>query len=42
MDNQNQYKDVQMAGTGEVITFNTIKHVSNRIDLTKLIASSLS
>ena len=42
MDNQSKNKDLQMTGAGEVVTLNTVKYISNRIDLTKLIVSSLS
>lgn len=38
----NAYEDLHKAGTKEIVTCNTIKHVSNKIDVTQLIASSIN
>jgi len=37
----NAFEDLQKAGAGQIITCNTIQHISNKIDLIRLIASSL-
>jgi len=42
MINQNQYKDLQMAAIGEIVISSAIKHISRKIDLTKLTTSILS